>query len=54
MCIDVFLCQLRRRVLAATDVPVEIRRRDSESGRERAHVQTAFPDSDDEVRVVDG
>jgi hypothetical protein len=52
MCIDVFLCQLRCWVLAAMDVPVEIRRCDSESGRERAHVQTAVPGSDDKVRIA--
>ena len=36
------------------DVRVEIGRRDSGSSREDALVQAAAPDSDHEVRVVDG
>jgi hypothetical protein len=36
------------------DVRVEIRRCDSATSSEHAYVQAALPDSDDEVRVVDG
>jgi hypothetical protein len=36
------------------DARVEIRRRDSATSREHAQVQAAVPDSDDEIRVVDG
>jgi hypothetical protein len=36
------------------DARIEIRRCDSAASREHAHVQAAVPDSDDEVRVVEG
>jgi len=36
------------------DVRGKLRRCDSATSREHAYVQAAVPDSDDEVRIVDG
>jgi hypothetical protein len=54
MCIDLFLYQLGGWTLSAVDVRAKLRRCDSATSREHAYVQAAAPDSDDEVRIVDG